>query len=102
MSRLTRNCLSVSLLALAVWMVSCAKTEKAAEKKAGEQRTFASPSDAGSALVEAAKADDQNTLLAIFGPEGKQLLASGDPVKDKNVREMFVAAYNEMHRWGKV
>src|SRR5215471_8922654 len=102
MSRRTRICLSVSLLALAVWMVSCAKPEKAAEKKAGEQRTFASPADAGSALFEAAKAGDQNTLLGIFGPEGKELLASGDPVEDKNTREMFIAAYNEMHRWGKV
>jgi len=102
MSRLTRNCLSVSLLGLAVWMVSCARPEKAAEKKADAQKTFASPADAGSALFEAAKSGDQNALLAIFGSEGKELLFSGDPVEDKNTREMFVAGYDEMHRWGKV
>src|SRR5215472_7308807 len=102
MSRLTSNCLSALLLALAVWMVSCARPEKAAEKKAGEQRTFASPADAGSALLTAAKTGDQNELLAIFGPDGKAILFSGDPVEDKNYREAFIAAYDQMHRWGKV
>ena len=37
------------------------------------QKTFASPEAAGEALFEAAKAGDQNALLAVFGPEGKDL-----------------------------
>src|SRR5262249_43230503 len=57
---------------------------------------------AGTALFEAAKTGDDNALLAIFGPDGKAILFSGDPVQDKNNREKFMAAYNEMHRWGKV
>src|SRR5215467_8095793 len=102
MSRLMRNGLAMALLALAVVVISCGKVEKAAEKAASQQKTFASPAEAGSALFEAAKAGDENTLLAIFGPDGKAILFSGDPVEDKNNREKFVAAYNEMHRWGKV
>jgi len=102
MSRLMRNCLAMAVLTLAVVLASCGKAEKAAEKAVSQQKTFASPADAGSALLEAAKAGDENTLLAIFGPEGRQILYSGDPVEDKNNREKFVAAYNEMHRWGKV
>ncbi len=103
MPRPTTNCLTMALLALAAVLASCAKPEKAAEK-AGSQpaQSFASPADAGKALFEAAKAGDQNALLAIFGPEGKDILFSGDAVQDKNNREKFVAAYNEMHRWGKV
>jgi hypothetical protein len=102
MSRLMGNCMGVALLTLAALLASCAKPEKAAEKKGESQRTFASPADAGSALLEAAKAGDQDKLLAIFGPEGKEVLFSGDAVEDKNTRERFVAAYDQMHRWGKV
>ncbi len=49
--------------------------------------------------MEAAKSGDQAALLAIFGPEGKDVLFSGDPVKDKNNLEDFVAAYGQMNRW---
>ena len=57
------------------------------------QRTFASPAEAGSAFLEAAKSGDQGALLAIFGPDGKDALFSGDAVKDKNALQDFVAAY---------
>ena len=52
-------------------------------------------------LFEAAKAGDQDALIAIFGPDGKEILFSGDAVQDKNLRERFVAKYNEMNRWSK-
>jgi Protein of unknown function (DUF2950) len=98
------------LLALAVVasLASCSKretkgAEKSAEPAAGNvvQKTFASPAAAGAALFDAAKAGDQNALLAIFGPEGKEILFSGDAVKDKNTMQRFVAAYNQMNRWSK-
>jgi len=60
---------------------------------------FASPDDASNALMAAAKAGDQNALLAIFGPDSKDLLVSGDPVQDKNTKERFVTGYEVMHRW---
>jgi hypothetical protein len=99
-----RYVMAITLLVLAVSLASCGKAEKAAEKSGSQpaQRTFASPAEAGSAVFEAAKAGDQNALLAIFGPDAKEILFSGDAVKDKNNREAFITAYNEMHRWGKV
>ena len=63
------------------------------------QKTFASPEAAGAALFEAAKSGDQNALMSIFGSEGKDLLFSGDPVKDKNTAQRFVNGYSQMHRW---
>ena len=47
------------------------------------QKTFASPAEAGAAFLEAAKSGDQGALLAIFGPDGKDVLFSGDAVKDQ-------------------
>jgi Protein of unknown function (DUF2950) len=75
--------------------------ESASATTAGAPKTFASPEAAGAALFDAAKTGDQNALLAIFGSEGKDLLFSGDPVKDKNTAQRFVEGYNRMHRWGK-
>ena len=66
------------------------------------QATFATPDEAGTALLAAAQSGDPATLLAIFGPDGKDVLLSGDPVKDKDVLQDFVAAYNQMHRWQEV
>ena len=66
------------------------------------QKVFATPADAGAAFLEAAKSGDQAALLAIFGPDGKTALFSGDPVKDKDNLQDFVAAYNQMHRWREI
>ena len=51
-------------------------------------------------MFEAAKSGDQVALIAIFGPEGKEVLFTGDAVKDKDNLKDFVASYSQMHRWG--
>ena len=47
-------------------------------------RAFDTPQQAAEALVKAAEAGDTSALLAIFGPDGKDIVSSGDPVEDKN------------------
>jgi len=59
------------------------------------QRTFASPDKAVKALVDALKAADAKALSAIFGPDGEDLVYSGDPVADKMAMEEFIRLYNE-------
>jgi hypothetical protein len=82
-------------------LTSCTKQEKVETGKTA-QRSFASPADAGAAFLEAAKSGDQAALLAIFGPEAKDVLFSGDAVKDQDTLKDFVAAYNQMHRWREI
>jgi hypothetical protein len=95
-------------LAFVICLASCNKVDKVtvAEKKTTTeqqvQKTFKSPEDAGTALFEAAKAGDRATLLAIFGPEGTQALFTEDAAKDRDNLRDFVAAYTQMHRWGKI
>jgi hypothetical protein len=84
------------LLLLIVVLVACNKSDKSSV------RMFASPEDAGTALLEAAKSGDQNAALAIFGPESKEIIFSGDAVQDKATIEAFVVAYGVMHRWRKM
>jgi hypothetical protein len=87
----------LTLLALIISVVGC---NKAAEKPSA--KVFASADEAGNALLEAAKSGDQNAKMAIFGPESKELISSGDPVQDKTTMAAFVAAYGVMHRWRKM
>ena len=91
------------LVLIAAAMSSCDKS--APEKPAAAvtaQSAFATPEAAGAAFLEAAKTGDQPGLLAIFGPDGKMALFSGDAVKDKDNLAEFVAAYNQMHRWREI
>ena len=61
------------------------------------QEQFTTPEDAVSALVEAAKSQDQKGLLTVLGPDGKAIASSGDPVADANARDNFVSAYDAKH-----
>jgi hypothetical protein len=66
------------------------------------QKRFSSPQRAFKALVAAAREDNTRELLAIFGPEGKQIISSGDAVADEAARERFVKAAGEAIRFSKL
>ena len=57
---------------------------------AAGQRTFATPQQAGRAVLAAAEADDLPALMKIFGPEADEILNSGDAVEDRANRARFV------------
>lgn len=99
-NRWSSNVIVSPLLLLAVMLLlgSCSKPES---NRSAVQRTFTSPQTAGEALYDAAKSGDQNALLSIFGSAGRELIFSGDAVKDKNTAERFVSAYEQMNRWAK-
>jgi hypothetical protein len=62
------------------------------------QRSFPSPEAASAALVQAASANDEKAMLALFGPDGTALVHSGDAAEDAAARANFVQRYREMHR----
>jgi hypothetical protein len=66
-----------------------------------QQEVFASPEQAGKALVEANRTNNHSELLKILGPGAADLINSGDPIADSNARKKFVAAYNAGHAWEK-
>jgi hypothetical protein len=80
--------LSIAFLVLAV-------TAGPSGAIAGEdQQGFATPEAAVQALVAAARSYDEPQLLSIFGPAGKELFFSGDPVVDRQRLDKFVQAYD--------
>jgi hypothetical protein len=64
---------------------------------ASAQQSYKTADEAVSALVTAAKANDVKAVLTVLGPQGEDIVSSGDPVADEGVRKEFVAAYDEKH-----
>ena len=61
------------------------------------QRTFASAEEASHALFAAMQAQDDEAPLKILGPDGRDVLSSGDRAEDADARVGFVVKYQEMH-----
>jgi hypothetical protein len=62
------------------------------------QKTFSSAEEASQALLGAIQNNDEKAMLEILGPEGKQIISSGDETEDAQDRTIFVQKYQEMHR----
>lgn len=85
--------ISAPLFALAEPTSPAATTP--AETKSLEAQGFQTPDDATKALLEAARSDDRNQIIAVFGSHDAELLSSGDEVEDKNNRSDFVTLAQE-------
>lgn len=60
-------------------------------------RAFASPEEAAKTLIATVKKGDVDVLMAIFGPDGKDLLQSSEPAAARLNRQVFSVAAAE--RW---
>jgi hypothetical protein len=79
--------LAVVGLAIAVAPLHAARRES--------QRNFATAQEVIQATIEAAEHDDAAALLELFGPDGRDILESGDPAQDKDVRAEFARSAHE-------
>lgn len=65
-------------------------------------KTFATPDEAGKALVQATTTQDKDAIHAIFGPGSEDIISTGDPAQDKEAMDGFTRAYGVMNRWRKL
>jgi len=65
---------------------------------ASAQQAFKTPDEAAAALVSAAKASDMKALVTVLGPDGEDIVSSGDAVADATTRQKFVSAYDAKHQ----
>jgi len=84
------------LAAAAILFVACTPARSAAQQKG--QKTFSSAEQASNALVAALQNNDEQVLLEILGPAGKEVITSGDPTEDAENRANYVRRYLQMHR----
>ena len=99
--KISRLRILTALLSFMVLLVSCTKQEKPAAIQTA-QKTFSSPDEAAKALVEAAKSNNRDIVLAIFGPGSNDIIYSGDAADDKAAFAGFASDYDVMHRWRKL
>src|SRR5271165_421813 len=84
------------LAAAAVLLAACLPGLSIAQQQG--QKTFSSPQEASTALVAAAQSNDEKAILEILGPDGKQIISSGDETEDAQSRADFLRRYQQMHR----
>ena len=92
-----------NLMVMVVILLTCSWTTRVHSQSAAEiagsptqsQKTFNTPQDGASVLIQATGNYDVSALLEILGPEGKPLVSSADPVKDKNLATAFAAKAKE-------
>jgi DUF2950 family protein len=90
---------SVVVTAAAIMAMTCGCKKTAELQATASPKEFPSPESAGQAVYSAAKAEDTNSVLAIFGPECREYLLTEDPTQDKVALDEFAEDYEQMHRW---
>ena len=85
---------------LALFAAGCAPDQSPPQTQAskGTQAAFNSPDAAVGALVGALRAQDAEKLNQIFGPDGDEVVSSGDPVADRAEMVRFLEAFDAKHR----
>jgi hypothetical protein len=86
---------SISLIVFLIVLIAASILVLPLYAQEMKQKAFGSPEEAVKAFVEAAQAGDSKGMMAILGPEGEDIISSGDEVADKNIREQFVKVYQE-------
>ena len=89
------NCLGLAVI-MVVMTAMVGYAAAGANKTLG--KSFTSPDEAIKALIDVLKQNDNNQLIVILGPEGKELISSGDEVADQGNRARFVQEFEETHR----
>src|SRR5580698_4868597 len=84
-------------LAAATLLLTCGWVTHSVAQQDGP-KTFSSAEEASQALLTAAQNNDEKAMLEILGPDGKQIISSGDEAEDAQDRTNFVQKYQEMHR----
>ncbi|NTU50644.1 MAG: DUF2950 domain-containing protein [Desulfobulbaceae bacterium] len=61
------------------------------------QMSFSSPEVAVESLIAAVRVHDFKEMLAVLGPESRELISSGDEAADRTGREKFLKAYDQIN-----
>jgi hypothetical protein len=96
----TRQFLLMASVTLLLTITAC-KKQSGPEQQAAP-KSFTSPGDAGKALADAAKAQDSDAMLAIFGSGSADIISTGNASEDKVSMGGFAQAYGVMNRWRKL
>ena len=90
--RLRKHIIPLAMLGLTILLVpGC--------KKRPSQAKFATPDEAAAALHQALKTGRHGEMQEIFGRDAIEAVESGDPVSDRNDRQVVALAMEESWHW---
>jgi DUF2950 family protein len=90
----TIPCVAAAALGL-ILCTGAGAQEKPVPAPAAVQKTFATAREAAEALVSASETFDVPAIKAILGPDGEDLVVTGEPVKDRDAATAFAAKARE-------
>ncbi len=90
------------ILVLVAWLslvpvTASAQAQTVPQPSVQGPKAFATPQQATEELIAAAAVFDVPQLIAIFGPDGEDLVSSADPVADKNYAVAFAERARASH-----
>jgi len=91
---------TVALICAAAFPATARTHSQDADKKTAHApvakiKTFSSPEEAANALIDGAEKYDVAALEELFGPEGKDIIHSGEPARDRERALAFAALARE-------
>ncbi len=86
----------LKLAAIGILLTACFPARSQAQQLG--QKKFSSAESASNALFTAVSSGDEKAMLEVLGPDGKQIVSSGDDAEDVEARANFARKYGEMHR----
>jgi hypothetical protein len=89
----TEDAMNRALVSLTIAALLCT-----AASVASAQQAFKTPDEAAGALASAAKTGDRKAIVTVLGPDGEDIVSSGDEVADAATRQKFIAAYDAKHQ----
>ncbi len=82
----------VSIAGLAIMLLlACSKPPN--------QTEFVNPDEAAKMVLQAFKAEDMESVRAIFGDEAVEIVSSGDPIADRHDRQVLALAMEQSWKW---
>ncbi|WP_035358165.1 DUF2950 domain-containing protein [Edaphobacter aggregans] len=90
--RLRKHIIPLAMLGLTMLLVTACKRRPS-------QAKFATPDEAAAALQQALKTEDMGKWREIFGRDAIEAVESGDPVSDRNDRQVVALAMEESWHW---
>jgi hypothetical protein len=99
-AKILRFATLIALICTAVAFSTAAQQsgQNASTPSQAAQKAFATPKQASEALIQAAETFNLPELKEILGPDGEDLVASKDPVRDKNIAAAFATKAHEKNQ----
>ena len=96
-SRQSWLCIFAACVCLLVPAAYALAQTTTSEVRTSRPKAFATAEQAADALIAAAEQSDSGRMVQIFGPEGEDIVLTGEPARDRQLAQAFAAQARKKH-----